>query len=594
MKQMAQSNTNIKLSPTQRIRILYALLILVAIVFVIRLFYVQVIKYDYYKSAALSDQLKQYEIPATRGIIEVHNGDSILPIVLNQVLYTLYADPVYIKNADEVASKVQPIIGGDVSTIISKLNTKNTRYVVLAKKISPDQHNLITKLKYPGLGMIAIDYRTYPQANLASQLLGFVNDDGVGVYGLEQYLNKQLQGTPGQLKAITDIRGVPLAASKDNIDVAPKTGDNVVLTINIAMQQQLEAIIKTGTDRAKASGVSALIMDPNSGAIKAMANYPSYDPSQYSTVKDPSLFQNATVSQPIEIGSIMKVFVTSTALDLGVINANTTYFDPASWIVNGFKISNVEQDGGAGTRSIFDILNLSLNTGATWMLMQMGGGQINDKARSAWHDYMVNHFLFGKSTGVEQGYEASGYIPSPTDTGSAIDLTYANTAFGQAMTATPIQIASAFSSVVNGGTYYKPHLVDQTITSDGLINSFKPKVVETKVVSLKTRQDIISLMEQVVHTHYFTPAFDLGSYSIGGKTGTAQIAMPSGGYFENKYNGTYLGFVGGDKIQYVIVVFVNKPTISGYAGVATAQPVFSDIAHMLINNSYVIPRSVAH
>lgn len=588
------SITNTKLSATQRIRIWYALLVLVVIVFAVRLFYVQVIRYDYYKSAALSDQLKQYEIPATRGIVEVHNGDTLLPIVLNQVLYTLYADPVYIKNSDEVASKVQPIIGGDITSIVSKLNTKNTRYVVLAKKITADQHTSIVKLKYPGLGMVAIDYRTYPQANLASQLLGFVNDDGVGVYGLEQALNKQLQGVPGQLKAITDINGVPLAASKDNIDVAPKTGDNVVLTIDIAMQQQLEAILKTGTERAKASGVSAVVIDPNSGAIKAMANYPSYDPSQYSTVSDSSLFQNATVSQPIEIGSIMKVFVTSTALDLGVIKADTSYFDPASWTIDGFRISNVEQDGGPGNRSIFDILNLSLNTGATWMLMQMGGGQINDKARTAWHDYMVNHFLFGKSTGVEQGYEASGYIPSPTDSGSAIDLTYANTAFGQAMTATPIQIASAFSSVVNGGTYYKPHLVDEIITNDGVVNIVKPKVVETKVVSPKTSQDMISLMEQVIATHYFTPAFNLSAYAVGGKTGTAQLAMPGGGYYPDKYNGTYLGFVGGDKVQYVIVVFVNKPTISGYAGVATAQPVFSDIAHMLINNSYVIPRSVAH
>ncbi len=165
---------------------------------------------------------------------------------------------------------------------------------------------------------------------------------------------------------------MPLAASRDNIDVAPVAGDIVVLTIDAAMQQQLETIVKNGNDRAKASGVSAIIMDPDTGAIKAMANYPSYDPSQYSSVTDPSLFQNAAVSQPIEVGSIMKIFVTSTALELGVIKANTTYYDPASWTIDGFKISNVEQDGGPGTRSIFDILNLSLNTGATWMLMQMG------------------------------------------------------------------------------------------------------------------------------------------------------------------------------------------------------------------------------
>ncbi len=138
--------------------------------------------------------------------------------------------------------------------------------------------------------------------------------------------------------------------------------------------------------------------------------------------------------------------------------------------------------------------------------------------------------------------EASGYIPSPKDNGNAINLTYANTAFGQALTATSIQIASAFSAIVNGGTYYKPHLVDETITSGGVANSVKPKVVETKVVSSKTSQDIISLMEQVAAAHYFTPAFNYNTYAIGGKTGTAQIAMPGGGYYFRSIQRYLLGF----------------------------------------------------
>lgn len=590
---MALTNTNTKLSPTQRIAIWYALFILVVIVFAVRLFYIQVIRSDYYKTAALSDQLKQYEIPATRGIIKVHNGDTVLPIVLNQVLYTLYADPVYIKNADEVAAKVIPIIGGDISSVVSKLNTKNTRYVVLAKKITAEQHNRIIKLKYPGLGMTAIDYRTYPQGSLASQVLGFVNDDGVGVYGLEQALDKQLTGTPGQLKAITDIRGIPLAASKDNIDIEPKAGDSVVLTIDIAMQQQLEAILAAGVQRSKASGASALIIDPFTGAVKAMANYPSYDPSQYSMIDDPSIFQNPTVSKPIEVGSIMKTLTTSSALDQGLITPETTYSDPASWTIDGSRIVNVSEDGGPGKRSISDLLNLSLNTGATWLLMQMGGGQINDKARNVWHEYMVNHFQLGKATGIEQGYEATGYIPSPAQNDSGINLTYANTAFGQAMTATPLQMAAALSAVLNGGTYYQPHLVDQTISSSGKVSAVIPKVIAQHVVSPKVGKSIIGLMQYVVQHHTFATPFDQTNYIVGGKTGTAEVAKPGGGYYDNQFNGSYIGFVGGEKVQYVIAIFVDKPTIGGYAGTVAAQPMFGNIAHMLINNSYVIPKSIA-
>src|SRR5262249_25751930 len=160
--------------------------------------------------------------------------------------------------------------------------------------------------KLPGIGLQAQDFRIYPQDSLASQLLGFVNDSGQGTYGIEQAMNKQLVGTPGQLKAITDASGVPLAASRDNVQISPKNGHNVVLTINLAMQKELENYLKTGIERAKSSSASALIMDPNSGAILAMANWPTYDPGQYYNVSDASLFQNAAVSMPLEIGSIMK------------------------------------------------------------------------------------------------------------------------------------------------------------------------------------------------------------------------------------------------------------------------------------------------
>ncbi|GAC1502731.1 MAG: hypothetical protein NVS1B10_07570 [Candidatus Saccharimonadales bacterium] len=324
--------------------------------------------------------------------------------------------------------------------------------------------------------------------------------------------------------------------------------------------------------------------------VKAMGNVPTYDPSQYGQVDDPTLFQNAAVANPIEVGSTMKTLTTAAALDQGVISPDTSYYDPGFWLVNDFKITNIEEDGGAGRRNIGNILNLSLNTGATWELMQMGGGQINSKAREAWHDYLANHYMFGKSTGIEQGYEASGYVPTPADNGAGINLTYANTAFGQAMTATPIQMAGALSAVLNGGTYYQPRLIDQTIDYRGVSTKVKPKVIKTKIVQSKTGEQLTALMQYVVENHSFKPSFDQKTYTVGGKTGTAQIAKSGGGYYDNQFNGTYVGFVGGNTAQYVIVVFVNKPTNGGYAGTAAAQPIFGDLAHMLINNSYVTPK----
>lgn len=588
---MSPSNKNSATQAVIRVRIWYGLLLIIMCIFGIRLFYVQVIRYSHYKAAALSDQLKQYEIPATRGTILAHNGNDVLPVVLNEKLYVLYADPKLVKKHDESAAKLVAVVGGDPTKYVSQMKVKNSRYSILAKKLSAKQNKKILALKLPGIGTQAQDYRTYPQNNLASQLLGFVNDEGQGKYGIEQSLNARLKGQPGQLKAITDANGVPLAASGDNTQIPAKNGDKITLTIDLSMQQQLENILAHGVKNSKATGASAVIIDPNTGAVKAMANVPTYDPSQYFKVSDGAVFQNAVVSQPIEVGSIMKTLTTAAALDQGVINANTSYSDPSSWKIDDFRITNIEEDGGPGNRSIADILNLSLNTGATWELMQMGGGQINSKARNAWYEYMANHYMFGKPTGIEQGYESEGVIPKPEDNGAGINLTYANTAFGQAMTATPIQMAAALSAVVNGGKYYQPHLVDKSTSSDGKSITNEPKVVKKDVVNPRVSQDMISLMQYVVDKHNFNPKFEQSVYTVGGKTGTAQIHKPTGGYYDNQFNGTYMGFVGGDTVQYVIAVFVDKPTNGGYAGTAAAQPIFGSLAHMLINESYVTPKS---
>jgi len=578
----------------KRVRLWYALLVVIFSIFLVRLFYLQVIRHDYYRQSALSDQLKQYQIPASRGIIDAHDGSNVVPLVLNQKLYTLYADPTYVKNASTVAAKVASIIGGDANKYQAELTVKDTRYSILAKKLTEAQNKQIVALKYPGLGTQEQDYRTYPQGSLAAQLLGFVNNDGLGTYGVEQALNRQLKGKPGELKAITDVNGVPLAASGNNIMTSPTQGDQVTLTIDLGIQKQVESILAAQVKSSKADGGSVVVMDTNSGAVKAMANYPTYDPSNYADVSNSSVFNNATVTTPIEVGSIMKTLTTAAALDQGVIQPNTTYNDPSHWTVDGFNITNIEQDGGPGVRSIADLLNLSLNTGATWELMQMGGGgPINQKGRDAWYNYMAKHFRLGQPTGIEQGYESPGIVPKPDDNGAGIDLTYANTAFGQAMTATPIQMASAISAVLNGGTYYQPHLVDQTTTADGKVTTTGTKILAKDVVAPKVGQAMVPLMQYVVQNHFIVPPFDQTHYIVGGKTGTAQIAKPGGGYRDDVYNGTYLGFVGGDKPQYTIAVFMDKPQVvaGAYAGTAAAQPVFAGIAHMLINNAYVTPKS---
>ncbi|PID31858.1 hypothetical protein CR970_03770 [Candidatus Saccharibacteria bacterium] len=582
----------IVIRPLQRIRWWYVALLLIAGLAIVRLFYLQVIRHNYYQLSAYSAQLKQYEVPANRGIISAYDGNTVVPLVLNETLFTLYADPSFVDNPQEVATALQPIIGGNVDDIRALAAQPDTRYVVLAKKLTREQKDRVDALELKGIGTQDAPYRTYPDGALAAQLLGFVNAEGKGTYGIEQALDEQLRGVPGALKAVTDVNGVPLPANSDNKIVDPVPGDNVTLTLDIGLQQQVEDTLRDYVAATQSETGSVVVLEAETGAVKAMANYPTYDPANYAAVEDAELFTNPVVSQPLEVGSIMKTLTVASAIDQGLVTAQTTYYDPGFYQVDDATIKNVEEDGGAGSKSMEDLLRLSLNTGATWLLMQMGGGEINQQARERWYDYLVKHYQLGQETGIEQGYEATGFVPEPND-GWGLNITYANTAFGQGVSATMLQMSAAFAAALNGGIYYQPHLVATVERPDGAAEPYAPRIVREGVVDPSVSSDMQNLLETVFRKNrrFYTDREFSDAYSVGGKTGTAQIAKPDGGYYDDRFNGTYLGFVGGDRAEYIIAVRMTNPRVAGYAGTTAAAPVFGEVATMLINNFGVSPRS---
>ncbi|MBL8121501.1 penicillin-binding protein 2 [Candidatus Saccharibacteria bacterium] len=582
-------------NPIQRTRLWYSLIMIVMAVFVVRLFYLEIIRYDHYKSLALSDQVREYEVRPERGTISAELNGEVVPLVLNQKLFTVFADPSIIKNISKTADAIAPVLGQESEAVRAKLSTKHTRYVVLKKKVSPEVSKKLLALKYPGIASQETHYRVYPQGQTAAQVLGFVNDDGEGKYGVEQALDTSLAGTKGRLKAVTDVNGVPLAASSDNLLIEPKAGNDISLTLDLGMQTQVEGIVKAAQEKFRSKNVSAIVMETNSGAVKAMANYPTFDPANYQRVEDGTIFQNFSVASPIEPGSITKILTVAAAIDKGVIGPNTSYYDPGSWTIDGAKVLNVAEGTGTGSQTIKSLLNLSLNTGATWTLMQLGGGKLNAQGRDALYDYFVRHYRLSEKTGIEQGYEGTGYVPEPDDKDNGINITYANMSFGQAYSASALQMASALSAVVNGGTYYQPQLLAKTKSPNGKITQTQPKVVGTNVVSPKTSASMRDLLQYVTDDHARTgfKYMDFGSeYSVGGKTGTAQIIDEKTHlYREDAFNGTFMGYVGGDMPQYTIIVYNIEPHgYSGFAGAQTGQPIFADIAHMLINNYGVTPK----
>ena len=580
-----------RVSTNHRLFVWHAAIIFVFVLIIARLFYLQIIRHDYYQQAALNDQLKQYTITADRGIIKAHQGSEIVPLVLNQRQYTLFADPALVKNIPDSSAKLTKITGGSVNRYGELMKTPNSRYQVLAKRLSEEQKAKVLALKLPGVGLQAENYRIYPQGKLAAQLLGFVDLGGRGRYGIEQQFNSQLAGKPCSLKAITDVNGVPLAASRDNIRIDPKAGDELVLTIDLAMQSQVEKILANGLKAVGSKSGSVVLMDPYTGSIKAMANYPSYDPSKYYEVSNLSAFNNAAVASPLEVGSIMKTLTVSTGLNEGAITPSSSYHDPGYVKIEGSTIKNVLPIPRDPT-TVKDILQFSLNTGAVHVLKELGGGELNQRGRDTWHDYLTDHFQLGKYTGIEQPTEAPGSVPDP-DKGYGLNIQYANTAFGQGITATILQMASALSSVVNGGTYYQPHLLEKTVDPSGGSSQTNLKIIKRDVVKPSVSKDMQKLLQFVFEQNHNVYRSNVHpGYKIGGKTGTGQIPY-KGGYKVGVYNGTYLGFVGGDKPQYVVAVLVNAPNLPSFesAGSQAAAPIFGKIADMLINNFNVQPAS---
>jgi len=524
-------------------------------------------------------------------VIYARDGAGKTPLVLNEMRYTLFADPKFITKHAEVAKQLSQVTGAKMSQY-EELLKADSRYVVLAKKLDKETKEEIEKLDLLGVGLREAPQRAYPQEGLAAQVLGFVNDAGDGKYGIEQYLHESLKGSSGQLRAITDANGVPLVGNDDNVLTEPKKGTDVTLTIDIGMQRQLEEKLKSGLMNAQSKSGSALILEAKTGAIKAMANYPSYKPAEFYKQKDITAFTNPAISSPYEVGSVMKPLTLAAALDQGVVNRNTTYYDPGYIKLDDATITNVQEVAGSGTRTMPDILRQSLNTGATWLLMQMGGGEVNEQARKNWYEYMTKKYRFGSMSGVEQGYESGGSVPHPTD-GFGLNIQYANTSFGQGMTATPLQMASALATIVNGGTYYKPYLVDSLTNASGVVETTQPKIVQSQAIKKSSSATIKSIMEDVFKQNY--PLYGMKTlrkeYSVGGKSGTPEITKPGGGYYENKFNGSFMGFVGGDEPQYVIYVRVNEPGIPGYAGAKAAAPIFVDLTEMLLDNFGVTPKS---
>lgn len=576
---------------SRRTTLLLYILIGVLGLFVVRLFYLQVIRHDYYANRAFQTQVTKLTIVPERGKIYALDGTTPVPLVLNETVYTVFGDPQEIENVGDVTRAMSEVAGGNtVKGYSNQLVNKKLRYVVVARNVTRTQAEKLRTKELAGIGFQKGSRRVYPEGQTGSQMLGYVNNDGTGQYGIEGALNKDLTGHAGLLQTVTDVRQIPLTIGANDTSRPAVNGTNLLLSIDRNIQQKAEQVLKEGLVRAKATKGSVLVMDPNTGRMLAMANFPTYDAAKYTEVEDYSRFQNGIVSDPYEVGSVMKVLSMGAGLDSGAVTINSTYDNTGSVEIDGATIRNVEEDPIYPNTSMTDVLQYSLNTGVVYVLQRMGGGSVNQTARQNLYDYFANHYRFAKLTGIEQAGETEGILVGPNE-GQGRNVRYANMTFGQGMNITMIQTAAAFSAAMNGGTYYQPTLVKGSITNDGAITEQAPKVVSTGVLSPEASTTLRQMTYEGRHRGFFGRS-DPEGYMVGGKTGTSQIIDPkTGTYSDDNSIGSYLGFGGTDTPKYVIMVRVEDSKLAtGYAGTVAAGPIFNELSNWMLTYLEIPPK----
>lgn len=575
----------------RRTRLIMAFMCILGAVFIVRLFYVQVIKHEYYEAEALKEHTGKFAIPASRGEIYALDGDGkIVPLVLNEPSYTVFADPRGVKDPTKVTDVMRRVAGGNVvGGFEEAIKNKEKQYTVLARQISKQQADLIKKEELAGVGLQAAEKRVYLEGGLAAQVLGFVNGEGKGQYGLEQALNDDLAGKPGQLKALTDVNGVPISIGQQSVQTPAQNGKSLVLSIDRNIQSYTEQALKAGLDRVKATKGSAIVVNPNNGQVMAMVNLPSYDPRNYQAVTDYSLFQNRVVGDAYEPGSVIKPFTMAIGLNEGVVQPDTTYNNTGSTQVADATIKNVSNDV-LGRATMTQVLRHSFNTGVVHVLRLLGGADdINAKGKETIYKYLTERFFLGEPTKIQLAGEASGDVIAPNDPQGG-PVRYANMTFGQGLTMTMVQATAAFSAMVNGGVYYSPQLVGGYLKDDSTVDPVQPVVRKNDALTPETSAKIRQMAYDTRKDS--APALgDKKGYIIGGKSGTAQVYDPkTGTYSTTDTIGSYIGFGGQNRAEYVIMIRVDDARIGEFAGSAAAAPIFGDISNWLLDYLKIQPK----
>ncbi len=544
-----------------------------------RIAFLQVVAHERYRDLAARQHTMQKVLPAFRGEIFLKNNDDVYPVAVNREYFLAYVSPRDVPDDQitAVADRLVAAFGVQREGVLEKLAKRDDPYEVVKRKVTKEEKEAIVRERIPGLFFIPEFFRFYPGGSLAAQVVGFVGSDGeqyVGRYGIEAAFDAAMHGVDGRVVQMRDARGGWMSNADRTVE-EPRDGDDIYLTIDYAVQYEVERILRESVEEYGASSGSIIVMDPMTGRIIAMANEPTFSPNDYGTVQDVSVFRNSIVSDEYECGSVFKPITMAMGLDAGKITPESTYTDTGSINIAEYTIKNSEGKV-YGTQTMTQVLEKSINTGVIHVERLIGNAMFKE---------YLGRFGFGVLSGITLPAEADGDVSNLARVHR--DIEYYTASFGQGIAVTLLQVVTAYAALANGGELMMPQIVEKIVTADGVEQVMAPRMVH-RVISEEASRHIGKMLRTVVTDGHGKRA-DVPGYLIGGKTGTAQVAKSGArGYDDSRTIGTFVGYGPIDDPRFVIAVRINEPTKVLWAE-SSAAPTFGRVMKYVLDFYGIMP-----
>lgn len=561
-----------------RLRLMAYFTVLLGGIIIVRLFTLQVWQHNLYEDIAAGKHEVFAELMPDRGTIYITDGSTgaDVPVALNADVYTVYAETRKMTDIEGAARAIDDAlhIGAKERWELYQkmLKRPDAAYVPLFSRMSEDDKDLLSDRDIQGIGFVRNPYRFYPEESIGAHVYGFygITPDGSsgGKYGIEGYFEEELRGQQGRVSGERTALGawIPLGGREYK---PPTHGSDVYLTIDRAIQHEVCTVITSRAQEFEAVSATAVVMDPKTGAVRAMCTYPSFDPNKYNETENIDHFNNQTIFTPYEIGSIFKPLVIAAALDQEVITPSTEFEDKGFWEIGRFTIKNAGEKK-FGVVTMRQVLVDSINTGMIFVAERLGNKNLKK---------YLEEYGFGKKVGIKMQTESPGNISS-LDKDAFIYT--ATASYGQGLTATPLQMVQAYSAIANGGKKVKPYIVEK-IQSRGKVE-YEAKVDRDRILSPRSAAMAADMMSSVIDDGTSWVA-GVEGYRLAGKTGTAQIAQGAG--YGEKTNQTFVGFGPVEDPQYILLLKFEKPNTL-YA-TYSAAPVFGQLSQFILQYMGIPP-----